>query len=188
MKIHAQEIFKRNLQFILFLGMCLISIIMILFNLKVLKSNSKPLIIGIDANGSRIISEQNDPIYKTEAINFIQKFAFNTYNFNSENFMKRIGLSTSMMSEDLWKKKRNEILDLKSKIERDEIEVAGVVQKITRDESGSYHGLIQVTEKSRLNSKEHIVEVTILLNPTLRTQDNPYGLEISSYEESIINN
>ena len=188
MKIHAQEIFKRNLQFILFLGLSVICVITVAFNLKTISKSSRPIIIGIDANGSRIVTESNDPIFKTEAIAFIQKFTFNIYNFDSDNFMKRIGLATSMMSEELWKKKRGEILDLKNKIEKDEIAVSGRILKLTIDEVGIYHGLIEVKEKSRLNIQDHKVEVSIKLKSVSRNQDNPSGLEVDSYEETLIRN
>ena len=40
------------------------------------------------------------------------------------------------MSEDLWKQKEKEIIDLKSKVERDQIELAGQVLKVTKDDAG----------------------------------------------------
>lgn len=188
MKIHSREIFKRNTQFILFIAMATLFLVSVVVNLKTLTKANRPLIIGIDANGTRIVTDQADPIYKTEAISFIQKFLFNVYNFDSENFMKRIGITTTMMSEELWKTKRSEILDLKNKVERDGIQISGHIQKMTLDESGIYHGLILVKERSRMNEQEHRIEVSIKLKTVLRTQDNPYGLEVDSYEEASIRN
>lgn len=188
MKIHAQEIFKRNTQFILFIAMAIICSLSGVISMRAILKSNRPLIIGIDNNGTRIVTEANDPIYKTEAIAFIQKFIFNVYNFNAENFMKRIGLTTSFMSEDLWKKKRSEILDLKSKVERDDITITGQIEKMTLDEQGVYHGLVIVKEKSRMNEQDHKLEVAIKLKQVLRSQDNPYGLEVDSYEESIVRN
>lgn len=188
MKIHAQEIFKRNALLIMVIVMSLVCLLMVIMNFKAISRANKPLIIGIDGNGTRIVTETNDPIYKTEASSFIQKFAFNIYNFNSENFMKRIGLATTMMTEGLWKKKRSEILDLKSKVERDEISVSGRVLKVTLDSAGTYHGLIEIKEKTRLNNQDHKVEVAIKLKSAVRSQDNPSGLEVDSYEETIIRN
>ncbi len=185
MKIHSHEIFKRNIQFIIFLLTASISIIAIVISLRIISRASKPMIIAIDNNGTRIVTESNDPIYKTEALSFLQKFLFNVYNFNAENFMKRIGLATSVMSEELWKKKRSEILDLKSKIERDEISIASQIMKITLDDAGIYHALISVKEKSRLNEQEHNVEVSIKLKPVERNRENSYGLEVDSYEETL---
>jgi len=187
-KIHKQEILKRNAQFLMFIGVTLLSVISVFANLKTISKQDNPLIIGIDTNGTRIVTETSDPIYKTEAVAFIQKFLFNVYNFNSENFMKRIGLSTSLMSEELWKKKRSEILDLKTKVERDEVVLVGQIQKMSLDESGIYHGLILVKERSRLNEVDHQIEVSLQLLKVPRTQDNPYGLEVDSYEETPIRN
>lgn len=188
MKIHSREIFKRNSQFILFIATSVLCLISVGVNLRVLSKSSRPMIIGIDTNGTRIVTDQADPIYKTEAVAFIQKFLFNVYNFDSENFMKRIGLTTTMMSEDLWKSKRSEILDLKNKVERDSIRISGQVQKMTLDDSGVYHGLVFVKERSRMNEQDHLIGVSIKLKTVPRTQDNPYGLEVDSYEEAPIRN
>lgn len=183
MKIHKHEIFKRNSQFILFIATTLLCAISVMASLKALSKTSHPMIIGIDANGTRVITDQRDPIYKTEAVAFIRKFLFNVYNFDSENFMQRIGLTTTMMSEELWKAKRSEILELKNKVERDGIQVSGQTQKMTVDESGVYHGLVIVKERSRMNERDHRVEISIKLKNVPRTQDNPFGLEVDSYEE-----
>lgn len=188
MRIHSREIFKRNSQFILFIATSVLCLISVAVNLRALSKTSRPMIIGIDANGTRIVTDQADPIYKTEAVTFIQKFLFNVYNFDPENFMKRIGLTTTMMSEGLWKTKRSEILDLKNKVERDSIRISGQIQKMTLDDSGIYHGLVLVKELSRMNEQVHLIGVSIKLKTVSRTQDNPYGLEVDSYEEAPIRN
>lgn len=102
MKIHSREIFKRNSQFILFIATSVLCLISVAVNLRVLSKSSRPMIIGIDGNGTRIVTDQADPIYKTEAVTFIQKFLFNVYNFDSENFMKRIGLTTVPDPDLIW--------------------------------------------------------------------------------------
>ena len=186
MKIHAQEIIKRNIQFILFILMAFISTMTAILSLRTMNQAKKPIIIGIDSNGTRIISELNDPIYKTEAIAFIQKFFFNAYNFDSINFYKRLGFATTMMSEELWKKKSSEIIDLKSKVERDNIVLSSEVLKLTKDEDNTYRGLVQIKEKTRLNQQDHQVIVSLKLKSVPRTAENPFGLEVDSYEESIV--
>lgn len=188
MKIHAQEIFKRNLQFILFIAMALVCTVSSILSFRAISKSNHPIIIGIDTNGTRIVTEANDPIYKTEAVAFIQKFFFNAYNFNSQNFFKRLGYATTLMSEELWKKKESEIIDLKSKVQRDSIEISGQVVKVTMDDSGSYHGLVQIKEKNRLNEQEHQVVVSVKLKSVPRTSENPFGLEVDSYEESVVRN
>lgn len=186
MKIHAQEILKRNLQFVLFVLMAVICIITVAFSFRAISKTSKPIIIGIDSNGTRIVTEKADPIFKTEAVAFIQRFFFNAYNFDARNFFKRLGLATTMMSEELWKRKEKEILDLKSKVERDNIELSSQVLKISQDESGTFYALIDLKEKSRLNQQEHKLKVALTLKQVERTTENPFGLEVDSYEESIL--
>ena len=188
MKIHAHEIFKRNIQFLLFIFTTLVCLISTAFSIKAIQRSSSPIIIGIDLNGTRVVTESNDPIFKTEATAFIQKFLFHVYNFDSSNFMQRIGYATSIMSDDLWKRKQSEIMDLKSKVENDGISISAQIQKLTKDESGTYHAALLVHENSRMNEQVHTIEVKMKLNSVPRTQENPSGLEVDSYEETVIRN
>lgn len=187
MQRHLIEILKRNIQFILFVlmvGLSLISTGLSIFTLFKLRN---PVIIGIDPNGTRIVREHKDPIFKTEAVSFIQRFTFNVFNFDSQNFFKRLGAATTVMSDALWDKKRREIMDLRNRVERDEISLTGVIQEMTLDDKGTYHCLVSVKKKSRLNIQEHKIKIAIRLKATKRTPENPYGLEVDSYEESLIN-
>ena len=90
------------------------------------------------------------------------------------------------MSENLWESKRSSILDLKSKVERDEISISGKVEKITKDDRGIYHVLVRAEEKNRLNIQERKIQVTVGLKSIPRSLDNPWGMEVDSYEESLI--
>lgn len=186
MKIYAQEMIKRHIQFYLFLGLSFLILVTIIINLKAISKSNKPYLIAIDSNGTRIVQDLTDPIYKTEALTFIQKFLANVYNFNHENFMKRIGPATSMMSEALWKQKRDQILSLKSKVESEEISLTSQITKITKGENEIYHALIDSTEKSRLNTHIRKIKVSLKLVKTKRTHENPTGLEVDSYEETLL--
>lgn len=182
MKLHQKEIFKRNFQFILFITLSVFFALTMILNLRILIAERSPVLIAIDSNGARIVRENSDPIYKSEAIGFIQKFLFHTYNFNAENFMQRLGFATALMSDQLWKIKKQEILSLKEKIERDEITIDGKIEKLTKNDD-TYFALVSVKEKSRMSSKVHQIEIKLKLNAVSRSQDNPSGLEVAEYDE-----
>lgn len=183
MKILNQVYFQRNFQFVMFLGLAVLFLLLGFLNLKVILSNKKPTLIAIDENSTRIISDMNDPIYKTESLAFIKRFLTLTYNFDQKSFLKQFGGATGMMSEHLWNEKKEEILSLKSKIERDEISLKSEIEKITISEN-SYFALIRVMETSRLKTKEHEIAVRLELKRSERSESNPWGLEVKQYEES----
>jgi hypothetical protein len=183
MKLYREEFIKRHLQFLILIILAVLNLLALIINFKVLVSDRKPTLIAIDQNGTRIISESQDPIFKTEATTFLSKFLMQTYNFNSETFMKRVGAATALMSEDLWKEKKNSVLDLKNKVERDEISLTSQIQKITKDESGNYFAEIIAEEKSRMQTKSHQIQVKLSLTSVPRSSENPAGLEVKSYEE-----
>jgi hypothetical protein len=186
MRVYQSEMMKRNIQFILFLGLSLLSVITIVFNIKSTISGRVPLLIAIDSNGTRIINKKDDPIFTTEAVGFINKFTTSIYNFDSKNFMSKVGSATGMMSDELWKQKKNAIVDLRSRVEKDEISIEGELTKLTKDESGIYYGLVHIKEKSRLSVTEKTIKVEISLKSRERSEFSPYGMEIDKYEETLI--
>jgi hypothetical protein len=186
MKLYAEMILKRNIEFILFITLSLLCLLLIGTNLKLILTERKPTLIAIDQNGTRIVKDFTDPIFNSEATHFLQRFLSNTYNFNRDNFMQRIGLSTSLMSDELWKSKKNSVLSLKDKIERDEISLSGTLEKITKDDTGVYHALLKVEEHSRLQTTERKIEVSIKLSTSVRSENNPWGLEVAEYEETLL--
>lgn len=188
MNLHVKETIKRNLEFIMFVCIIILFVLSFILNSSAIMKSKIPIIIGIDANGTRVVTEPLDPIYKTEATRFIQKFLTSIYNFKTDNFVKQIGYATNVMSDELWETKRTEILELKDRIDRDQISIQGSVQKLTKDESGIYFALIDVTEKSRMNQKDHKVKVALKLKVVERTSDNPTGLLVDSYDEEVISN
>ena len=188
MRVHIRETLKRNFELTLLCFLSLLFILAVFLNFRTIQRSKIPIIIAIDANGARVVTETVDPIYKTEAIAFIRRFFENSYNFDAGNFMRRVGLATTLMSDQLWKRKQQEILDLKAKVERDQIALKSEILKISQDDSGVYHALIEVHETNRLNQQIHQVKVAVTLNKVERTQNNPFGLEVGSYEETLIRN
>lgn len=188
MKVHIRETLKRNFEFIMFVSIFVMFIVAIVFNIKSISKSGSPTIIAIDANGTRVVTSEQDPIYKTEALKFLQKFLVSVYNFDSLSFVKQIGYATNVMSDELWEKRKNEILELQERVERDHISLSGKIQKLTVDENGNYFALINVTEQSRLSKKEHLIRAKVTLKIKNRTADNPAGLVVDTYEEDIVNN
>ncbi len=188
MNIHYFENLKRNLQFVIFIALSIMFLLSVGLHIKTLSHEKNITLIAIDSNGTRIVSDQYDPIYKTEATVFIKKFISNLYNFNPENFMQRVGLTTSLMSESLWKEKKSQIMDLKTKVERDEISLSSEILKLTKDSDGSYYALVSLTEKTRMHSRNHQIEIKLTLSPIERSEANPQGLEVSTYVETAIRN
>lgn len=183
MKIHYQEIFKRNVQFLIFIGMAIFCFISLVFSIKAISVSKRPLIIGIDSNGTRVVTDKNDPIYKSEAMTFLKMYLFNVYNFNASNFVQRVGAATSFMSDELWNKKGSEIISLQDKVNRDGIELKGEIQKMSSD-GDFYYALVEVKEKSRVQEREYKIKVKVGIKSSSRSFNSPTGLEVDIYEET----
>lgn len=172
----------------MFIGMCILFVIGIAVNIGVALKSKNSLIIAIDSNGARVVSAEKDPIFKTEATRFIQRFLASVYNFQSDTFVKQIGYAANVMSDELWSLKKDEIMNLKDRVEADQVILKGNIQKLSLGENGIYYALVDVSEKSRISEKKHLVKISLKLKQTVRNNENPSGLLVDSYEEELINN
>lgn len=186
MSFYQSEMLKRNIQLALFIGLSILFFVTSIFNIKAIATAKTPVLIAIDANGTRVIAKNEDPIFTTEAVGFITKFITSLNNFGPNDFMSKVGFATGMMSEELWKSKKASIIDLRSRVEKDEITVESELLKLTKDDKGQYFGLIRLKEKSRLNISEKTIKVEITLKTKPRTPEAPAGLEIDKYEETLV--
>lgn len=184
MRAYLNENLKKSWMLYLLMLSVSLSFVSLGINMKSILQSKKPILIAIDLNGTRIVQEQTDPIFNTEAVNFISIFISHLYNFDSGTFVKQIGYATNLMSEDLWKAKKSEIMELRAKVDSNEIVLRSEIRKITKNESGEYFVLITTTEKSRISTQSNEVTVKISLQSTARSSDNPYGLEIRGYSEN----
>lgn len=144
----------------------------------------KPLLIGIDSDGTRVISSIEDPLLRSEKVAFIKRFIENFYQYNAENFDKRMAISTDMMSEELWNKKLKDLSELRTKLQNDPISTEVLIKKINKHETeGTYYAHIGITITHRLDRKTIQMLLTISVKDRQRSTKNPWGMEVNEIEE-----
>ena len=117
---------------------------------------------------------------------FIQSFLYQfialTFNFNHKNYKENMKKSGSLMSLNLWNKKKKEIVkvyeQIKDKNFHQTFEIINL-EKIKQDKfllelKTFYH-------KKGINLKDQI-KVTIFIQKTKIREDNSWGIEVKSYE------
>ena len=149
---------------------------------------SETLIIGIDQNGTRVVTEQEDPIFKTEAINFIRTFVSLSYNFDQETFAANAAKYSDLLSLKLWTEKKSDILRAAEEIKKEPLQFSTIITKIAKDKDKEGNELYKVytdqtiTRRAKVDKLKYIVTLQIA-KIQKRTKDNPYGYEVTFLDE-----
>ena len=183
MKSVSRYFLIKDVQILLLVVSIFISSAALFLAFKAHKSSKIPFLIGIDQNGTRVIHNHDDPLFKSELVNFIRVYIQKLYNFKPESFDANVGFATGYMSEELWNLKKDQILSLKSKVLANQIQVETKLSKISKENDGSYKIDLKSTKLSRASRSTRNFQLKLSLAKTDRTQKNPYGIEVTNYEE-----
>ena len=153
-----------------------------------LKNKGETLIIAIDSNGTRLVSKNTDPIFKTEIISFFKYFNDSLYNFNSQNFEDKVGPITSYFSNELWEKEKSKISQLQKLTKSKNIISTSNIQKISKINNKSFDLLIDHTFKENLSKTKKTLKLSVQIELVKRSKLNPWGILIDDIKETHISN
>lgn len=143
----------------------------------------QPLLVGIDAYGTRIIRESGDRLLKKERENFLKHFLALLYNYDSETFDKRISDGGDLMATALWKEKREEFERIARQIKTESVAQAAEVQELREVDDGAYQADLLIRVQRRLTETTVKLRVEIRIRPNTRRENNPYPYEVERYDE-----
>lgn len=150
---------------------------------------SETLIIAIDQNGTRIVTEKDDPIYKVEVMNFIRTFVSLSYNWDQETFTENAGKYSELMSLDLWNQKKSEILRVADELKKEPMQASTMITKITKDKNKDGDDIYKVyttqtvSRRARTATLKYLFTIQVA-KTAKRTKENAYGYEVTSIEET----
>ncbi len=176
-------IINRNLHLVLSFISVGFSIFVSLYAYKAINAAENPVLIAIDSNGTRVISRLDDPIFETEAVSFVKSFLERLYNFTPETFEKNVGFAAELMEITLWEEKKDQTLSLQKAVFEQKLRLESEVLGISKVNDHDYQALLKVKETSRISEKERTVKIKLSLFRGKRRQENPWGIEVKSYEE-----
>lgn len=162
------------------LGFCSLSIFTMF---KSHQQLANPTLIAIDENGTRIVDRNTDPIFKTEAVNFVKAFVNEMYNLNPDNCDLKINQFSSLMSHELWKIEQEKLINVAQTLKRDNISFKSIIRAIDLNADGQYAVTIDLVQSTRGYDEKKIVNLTLKLVKQERTTINPYGIVVESYNE-----
>ena len=144
------------------------------------KNNSQVILIGKTENSYQlIVDEEMSPI---ETGNFIRHFLALTLNFNDESYRRHISLAGDLMTEELWKKKKAEFIQMAGFIKKNKVTQSVEVLKIQKAKKGFYEVKVRnyLFKNGILTEKDKLILLSLVDNE--RSFENPWRLSVSSVE------
>jgi hypothetical protein len=153
-------------------------------SLLAIRNLNEVIVIGVDENGTREISRPDDPLLKTETINFIRYFFSCLYNFTPTNFSETVGVAVDLMTPELWATEKEKILSLQENVEKGFIFNRSIIRRISK-EGDTYKVYLETYLKEKIKESRQDLVAEIKLRRTERTSKNPWGLEVEKLNENI---
>ena len=144
------------------------------------KNNSQVFLIGKTGNSYQlIVNEEMTPI---ETGNFIRHFLALTLNFNNESYRRHISLAGDLMTEELWKKKKSEFIQMAGFIKKNKVTQSAEILKIQKSKKGFYEVKVRnyLFKNGILTEKDKLILLSLTENQ--RSFENPWRLSVSSVE------
>ncbi len=145
--------------------------------------NPKPVLIGIDPYGTRIIREGGDRLIRQEKENFLKHFLALQYNYDQTNFEKRISDSGDLMAEALWSQKKVEFQRLADQLKTEELTQTVEIKELREVDPQNFEADLVIHIKRRLNESAVKLRVELKLHSNPRRENNPYPYEVERYDE-----
>ena len=144
------------------------------------QNRSQVVLIGKTGDSYHLIVEEE--ITPLETGNFIRHFTALTLNFNEESYKRHISLAGDLMTEELWKKKKSEFIELFGFIKKNKVTQSAEVLKIEKVKSNSYEVKIRnyLFKNGNLTEKDKVILLTLTENE--RSFENPWRHSVTNVE------
>ena len=138
------------------------------------------ILIGKTGESYQLIVDEEQT--SLEIGNFIRHFTALTLNFNNESYKRHISLAGDLMTEDLWKKKKPEFIQMASFIKKNKVTQSTEVLKIQKVKNNLYEVKVRnyLFKNGILIEKDNLILLSLTENK--RSYENPWRHSVSNVE------
>ncbi|MBU6374591.1 MAG: hypothetical protein KGQ59_01225 [Bdellovibrionales bacterium] len=158
----------------------------ILTTVLLLKLDPRPLVIGIDPYGTRIVGSYGDSILKAEKENLLKRFLIYLYSYDETNFDDRISEVGEFMNSELWERKRAEFISISSRLKTEPLTQKARITDIREIDETHYEADLELAITNRLKKASLKLRVSVELKASPRRSSKPYPWEVITYDEQTI--
>lgn len=158
----------------------------IIATIVVFRNSSKIILVGIDESGARIISESTDRLLRLETKQFLKFFIDHYYTYDQVTFSEQMGLSTEIMSTDLWEKEKSKLIELKTKLDQNPLSQTADIENMDLVDQNKVEAILKIKITSRMN--EQIVRLKVILEfkKQERSDKNPWNYQITELSDVVL--
>ena len=144
------------------------------------QNKSQVVLIGKTENSYQLIVEEE--ITPLETGNFIRHFIALTLNFNEESYKRHISLAGDLMTEELWKKKKPEFIEMFGFIKKNKVIQSAEILKIEKVKNNSYEVTVRnyLFKNGNLTEKDKVILLSLTENK--RSYENPWRHSVTNVE------
>ena len=144
------------------------------------QNKSQVILIGKTDEAYKLITEEE--ITPIETGNFIRHFLSLTLNFNNESYKRHISLAGDLMTEELWKLKKSEFIEMAGFIKKNKVSQSSELLKIQKVKKDLYEIEVKnyLFKKGILTEKNKIILLTLTKNQ--RSYENPWRHSVQNVE------
>ena len=144
------------------------------------QNKSQVVLIGkTDESYQLIKDEKETPI---ETGNFIRHFLALSLNFNDESYKRHISLAGDLMTEELWRKKKPEFIQMAGFIKKNKVTQSVEILKIQKVKNNLYEIEVKnyLFKNGILTEKNKLISLSLIDNQ--RSYENPWRHSVSGIE------
>lgn len=146
--------------------------------------NPKPILIGIDPYGTRVIREGGDRLLRQEKENFLKHFLALQYSYDQATFEKRISDCGDLMAVDLWAQKKIEFERVAQSLRAEELTQTVDIKELREVDAQNFEADLVIHIKRRLKESTVKLRVDLRVHANPRRENNPYPYEVERYDEN----
>ena len=145
-----------------------------------LQNKTQVFLIGKTDESYQLITDEKKTAIETG--NFIRHFLALILNFNDESYKRHISLAGDLMTEELWKKKKPEFIEMFSFIKKNKVTQSAEILKIQKTKTGFYEIKVRnyLFKNGILNTKDKLILLSLIQNQ--RSYENPWRHSVANVE------
>ncbi len=152
----------------------------------VFRNSSKTILVGMDESGARIISESTDRLLRLETKQFLKFFLDHYYTYDQVIFAEQMGLSTELMSPDLWEKEKSKLIELKAKLDKNPLSQTADIENMDLVDQNKVEAILKIKITSRMNEQIVRLKVIIEFKKQERNDKNPWNYQITELSDVVL--
>ncbi len=151
-----------------------------------LRNRPEPMLIGLDENGTRLITSQTDPLVESERLKFVKEFLYLYYNYQPDNYVAQMNKAGASMSDTLWEQSKTELARIESQMKTEKIAQEAKLSDLRVISPTEYEADLDIVIRHRLIDKQVKYRAALKLSSRRRSTTNPYAWEVASLVENEI--